>query len=195
MTAEDYLAWERNQLDKHEFHDGEIFAMAGGSVRHNALCEAVGGELYVALRGGECRSLSSDQRVSLQQRKRYVYPDVTVVCGRVQIEEGTSDVVTNPKIIVEVLSRSTEAYDRGEKWEGYRQIDSLDDYVLVSQKAATVEHYQRQADGSWRYSVAGPGKRVTVTRGIEIEVDRLYHGAFELPGDEEGVEVGLPQRE
>lgn len=185
MTADDYLAWERLQTDRHEFHDGDIFAMAGGSLRHNALCETVGGELYIAIRGSECRSLSSDQRVALQTRKRYTYPDVTLVCGHAEIEQGTSDVVTNPKVIIEVLSKSTEAYDRGEKWERYRQIVSLDDYVIVSQKAASVEHYQRQADGSWRYSVAGPGERVSLTRGIELLIDRIYDGVFELPGDDD----------
>ena len=184
MTADEYLAWERARPTKHEFHHGEVFAMAGGSVRHNALCEAIGGELYAALRAAGCRSLSSDQHVSMQDRKRYVYPDLTIVCGPVEIEGGTTDVVKNPKVIVEVLSKNTEAYDRGDKWEGYREIASLDDYVLVSQKAPRVEHFQRQSDGAWRYSVARAGDVVTLSPGLRLSVDRIYEGAFDLPGDE-----------
>lgn len=184
MTADEYLGWERDQPGKHEYHDGVAFAMAGGSPRHNALCAATVGDLRVALRGGRCVVLTSDQRVALRPRRRYVYPDVTVVCGALRLEEGTDDVVTNPAAVVEVLSRRTERYDRGGKWEGYRRIASLDDYLLVSQQAISVEHFQRQPDGSWRYTVAEAGGRITLTCGAALDMDALYEGAFALPGDE-----------
>lgn len=185
MTAEAYLAWERLQQHKHEFANGDVFAMAGGSPRHNALCAAVTGELFATLRGSECRVLTSDQRVSLRAREKYVYPDVTVIRGGLELEEGTRDVATNPSLVVEVLSKGTERYDRGSKWESYRQVASLEDYLLVSQRAAMIEHYQRQADGSWRFMVAGPGEHVTSKRGATLAVDAVYAGVFELPGDDD----------
>lgn len=191
MTASEYLAWEREQPDRHEFHRGEVFAMAGGSPRHNALCAAVVGDLRLALRGGVCRVLTSDQRVSLAHGDRYVYPDATVVCGPVALEEGTRDVITNPTIVVEVLSAATEAYDRGAKWEAYRQLTSLEDYVLVSQRAEAVEHFQRCEDGSWRYTALRHGEHIALKNGLRISVSELYEGTFDLPGDDE---VPAPSR-
>ncbi|MFS8064850.1 MAG: Uma2 family endonuclease, partial [Byssovorax sp.] len=113
MSAAEYLVGERRQPAKHEYHQGEIFAMAGGSLRHNFLASAVGSELRAAMRGKGCHALSSDQRISAKQGERCVYADAVVVCGGVQTEPGTSDVLANPSVIVEVLSPSTEAYDRG----------------------------------------------------------------------------------
>lgn len=181
MTVEAFLAWEREQVDRHEFHDGAVFAMAGGSPRHNALVAALLGELRGALRDGPCRALSSDQRVALAG-ERYVYPDGAVVCGPPQLEHG--DVLTNPTAIFEVLSSGTEAYDRGNKWEGYRRLPSLDDYLLVSQQVARIEQFQRQGDGTWRYSVAESGDQVTLCSGAVIDIDAVYAGTFDLPSDE-----------
>ena len=192
MTAGEYLAWEREQRDKHEFHHGEIFAMAGGSPRHNALCAAVIRDIGVAVRGGECRMLTSDQRVSLEEGRRYVYPDATLICGRLELEPSTSDVVTNPTAVIEVLSKSTERYDRGGKWVRYRALASLDDYLLVSQRTVSVEHFQRQDDGSWRYTAAGAGERVTLSSGAAFAVDDIYDGVFDLPGDEDDDEAPGP---
>ena len=183
-SAEEYLAWERGQDQRHEFADGEVFAMAGGSPRHNALCAAVIRDLGIELRGGDCRVLTSDQRVSLAFQSRYVYPDATVICGPAELEAGTRDVITNPQVVVEVLSTNTEVNDRGSKWEGYRRLGSLRDYLLVSQHSRSVEHFQRQDDGSWRYTVAGAGQRITLTSGVGLDLDQLYDGVFELPSDE-----------
>lgn len=131
MTADEYLAWERAQLDKHEFFQGEVFAMAGGSPRHNELCGNVIFVLKSALRSRGYAVLPSNQRVRYMARTRYVYPDVSVTCGALELEGN--DVLLNPQILVEVLSSSTEQYDRGLKWEGYQRLASLTDYVLVSQ--------------------------------------------------------------
>lgn len=192
MSAEEYLAWEREQPARHEFDGGEIFAMAGGSPRHNAICAAIIGDLRVLLRGGDCRVLTSDQRVALRFRQRYVYPDATVVCGPLELEEGTRDVITNPRALFEVLSGTTEAHDRGDKWDGYRRLSSVQDYFLVAQRDVSVEHYQRQPDGSWRYTVAGPGDSVTLAGGGRLEIDSIYEGVFDLPGDEEEADAGTP---
>ena len=159
-TAGEYLAWEREQADKHEYHRGEVFAMAGGSPRHNFLSAAVVAELRAAFRGKGCYPLTSDQRLGLQQGERYVYADAVVVCGPARMEPGTSDVLANPSVVVEVLSRSSEAYDRGDKWEAYQRLSTLTDYLLVSQWSTQIEHFQREAGGSWRYRLVGPGGSV-----------------------------------
>ena len=181
LSAAEYLAWEREQPTKHEFFHGEVFAMAGGSLRHNALVSRVNEALRAALRDHGCEVFSSDQRVGLGQR--YVYPDATVVCGQAAVESGTSDVLTNPRIIVEVLSGSTEQYDRGLTWEGYQRLPSLTDYLLVSQAETRIEQFRREAHGVWAYRALGPGDRVVLTDGRELDVDSLFAGVFELPGD------------
>jgi Uma2 family endonuclease len=180
MSAADYLAWERLQSGKHEFHLGEVFAMAGGSPRHHLLSTAVGAELRTAMRGMGCHVLSSDQRISAKQGERCVYADSVVACGGTKMEPGTTDVLANPSVIVEVLSRGTEPYDRGEKWEAYQRLASLTDYMLVTQTSVRVEHYQREADGSWRYRVLATGDTIALANGATIAVDAIYEGAFEL---------------
>jgi Uma2 family endonuclease len=183
MAVPEYLAWEREQKERHEYLQGEVFCMAGGSPRHAALAAAVTIELGNALRGGPCRVLSTDQRIVARDGEHYVYADVSVVCGRMQLAGGTNDVLANPSIVVEVLSKSTEAYDRGKKWDGYQNIASVTDYLLVSQSLLHIEHYQREASGEWRYRVAGRGDRVTLKGGAAVEVDTVYQGVFELEGD------------
>lgn len=182
LTAQEYLAWEREQLDRHEFHHGEVFAMAGGSPRHNWL---VGNVLAVVkqLLDGRCFTFTPDQRVAFDEGRRYVYPDTTVVCGAVELQAGTSDVVANPTVLVEVLSGTTEAYDRGLKWAGYQQLASLTDYLLVAQHEVRIEHFRRAADRGWSYTSYAPGERVVLTNGAALSVDAIYARAFDLPAD------------
>src|SRR5262245_51479650 len=125
MSREQYLAWDVAQRERHDFFRGEVFAMAGGTPRHNALSAAITIELGVALRGKSCRVLSADQRIAARQGEHYVYADASVVCGPMQLEPGTTDVLANPSVVVEVLSKRTEAYDRGTKWESYRDLSSV----------------------------------------------------------------------
>lgn len=181
MSAAEYLAWERGQLEKHEFHRGEVFAMAGGSVRHNFLANAIGAELRAAFRGKKCHVLSPDQKVAIVPGERFVYPDAVVVCDGAETDSLAKDVLANPRILVEVLSPTTESYDRGEKWEAYQRLPSVKDYLLISQASVRVEHYQREADGSWKYRLLEAGGTVTLTNGATIAVDAVYDGAFELP--------------
>jgi Uma2 family endonuclease len=183
MTAAEYLAWEREQPERHEFLHGEVFSMAGGTPRHNALVAAVTIELGVRVRGGPSRVLATDQRIVARDNEHYVYADASVVCGRMELAAGTNDVFANPTIIVEVLSKNTEAYDRGKKWDGYQNLASVADYLLVAQTTARVEHFQRGADGEWKYRVAGAGGRVSLSNGAVLDVDAIYAGAFELDGD------------
>ena len=182
LTADEYLAWERQQPVRHEFFGGEVFAKAGGSMRHNGLCaraiEALGAQLR-----GRCVVLTSDQRVVAARRERYVYPDASIVCGLVVVEPGHGDVLVNPTILVEVLSGSTEQYDRGLKWDGYQRIESLTDYVLVSQAEPRIEHFRRERTRTWTYQFAGAGERLALSNGAEIDVDAIFAGMMELPGD------------
>ncbi len=183
LSASEYLAWEREQLERHEFYRGEVFAMAGGSTRHNVLAFAIGSELRTAARGRGCHLAGSDQRVVVMPGEHYVYPDVTMFCGPPVYAEGTNDVLANPSVIFEVLSRSTEAYDRGDKWAAYRQMPSLREYVLVSQALPRVEIFRREAEG-WRYNVIEAGGRVKILGEFELELDAIYDGVLALPGDD-----------
>lgn len=183
MAAAEYLAWEREQRGKHQLIDGEVYAMAGGSPRHNRLCANVLRELGTSLRGGPCGPFTSDQKVHVPTSGNFVYPDVTVICGPLELHDD-SDAVVNPATIVEVLSKSTESYDRGDKWKDYQTIPSLADYVLVSQRIPRIEHFRRGADGAWTYRVAGPGGRLELANGAVLAVDEIYERAFELPGDD-----------
>ena len=151
--------------------------------RNQALCVSTGAELRAVLRSRGCSVLSSDQRLAFPPDARYVYPDITVICGSPVFQPGTTDVITNPTILVEALSKSTEEYDRGMKWTGYQRISSLTDYLLVAQAEVRIEHYRRNTDGSWTFRTAGPGERITLTGGGTVAVDAIYAGAFDLPGE------------
>ena len=183
LTPDEFLSWERDQEDRHIYVGGEVFAMAGGSPRHNHLCAQIIARLASGSEGGPCRVFTSDQRLGLPNDD-FVYADAAVVCGPLTLRPGTSDVVTNPSVVVEVLSKSTEAYDRGEKQKGYLALPSIRHFVLISQREQRVELYTRQADGSFRFDVIGPGAIVQLERiGVAVAVDELYAGVFELPGD------------
>lgn len=181
LTIAQYLALERSApLERHEYCDGEVFAMSGGSLRHSLLAANAGAELRQALRGSSCLVLNSDIRVKIQASGRYTYADVTVVCGAPELEDDFRDTLLNPVVLIEVLSPATESYDRGEKFAQYRTIPSLKEYVLVSQKEVLVEHFRRQADGTWLLTVLGPGDRLRLPAiGAEIAVDEIYLRAFD----------------
>jgi Uma2 family endonuclease len=182
MTADEYLAWEREQPVRHEFYRGEVFARNGGSIRHNALSVSVI-EPFDVHQHGRCVVFGPNQRVGAAQRAWYFYPDVSVVCGPVVAEPGTNDVLSNPTLLVEVLSSTTEQYDRGLKWEGYQRIESLTDYVLVSQAELRIEHFRRDRTRTWVYQFAGAGERLALSNGVELDVDAIFAGMMALPGD------------
>lgn len=180
MSAAEYLEWEKRQSSRHEYHHGEVFAMAGGSPRHNFLAMSVGAELRAGLRDRPCYVLSSDQRIAADEGARYVYADAVAVCRGLRPEAFAGDVLVSPSVIVEVLSPGTESYDRGDKWQAYQRLPSLSDYVLLSQRGVRAEHFQRELDGTWRYRVLGPGERLTLSDGASFAIDDVYQGAFEL---------------
>jgi Uma2 family endonuclease len=177
-TFDDYLSVEEMSAVRHEFLDGEIFAMAGGTPEHAALSAAVVVFLGARLEGRPCRPYSADLRIRIVATGLATYADASVICGDPIRDAASPSHVTNPCVIVEVLSPSTEAYDRGEKREHYQQIASLREYVLVAQDHREVEVHSRVTGGGWRHRVHGPGQVVELPSiGVRFSVDELYRAA------------------
>jgi len=150
MTPEEYLEFEKTSEFRHEYFDGEIFAMTGAKRNHNLIGFNIAGELRGQIKGTPCRGFLSDQRVKIQGIDKYVYPDLTFACGDIEFLEYELDSLVNPVVIVEILSDSTELYDRVLKFEHYQLIDSLQEYILVSQHRPRVEKYERnREDNTW----------------------------------------------
>lgn len=184
VSPEAFLSWERAQVERHVYFRGQVFAMAGGSPRHSLLGSRIITEVGAFLRGKPCDVHASDLRLGLSDQ-HFVYADAVVACRPLSLRPGTSDVVLNPRVVVEVLSKSTESYDRGAKQAGYLSLPSLEHFMLVSQREPRVELYTRQNDGAFRYQVYAAGSTVHLERiGVTLNVDELYRGAFELPGDD-----------
>jgi len=181
MQGDEYLAFDRAASGKHELWDGEVFAMSGASLEHNRIVRNLVRHLGNALEGMGCEVLPSDMRVRIKPRSRYVYPDVTIVCGPPRLE-GEADVLLNPNLVIEVLSPSTEAFDRGEKFVGYRSLPSVHEVALVSQDARRVECYARHLDGAW--ILREHTGDATVSLGpVVLTLAQIYEGV-ELPTDE-----------
>lgn len=149
LTVAEYLAIEKQAEFKSEFFNGEMFAMAGASPEHNWVKENLIGELFARFKGGPCRTFSSDQRVKIDATGLYTYPDIAIVCGPPMYDPADANTLTNPIAIIEVLSISTERYDKGTKFRNYQKIPSMKEYILAAQDEPVCERYIRQADGSW----------------------------------------------
>jgi Uma2 family endonuclease len=151
-TPEQYLELEQDAEYKSEYLSGQIFAMAGGSPEHSAIGNNIGREMGNLLKRGPCEVFNSDLRVTVMQTGLMTYPDVTVICGEQHRHPLDRHSLINPTVLFEVFSPMTEADDRGEKWAHYRRLDSLQEYILVSQDKPLVEQYVRQDDGSWKFT-------------------------------------------
>jgi Uma2 family endonuclease len=149
LTPGEYLTFERQSDVKHEYFRGEVFAMSGASQKHVTIFMNMSHLLVGQLKGRSCRTFGADMRVKVSPTGLFTYPDLVVVCGRPRFEDKELDTLLNPTVIIEILSKSTEAYDRGEKFAQYRTLDTLTDYLLVSQDKPRIERYVRQADGGW----------------------------------------------
>ncbi len=149
ITPEEYLAAERQAAFKSEYFGGEVFAMAGASYAHNLIVANVIAELRQQLKKQSSTVVPSDLRLWIESTEHYLYPDVTVVCGEPEFTDEHIDTLVNPRLIVEVLSKSTKDFDRGEKFTLYRSLPSFAEYVLIAQDRHHVEHFARQADGRW----------------------------------------------
>jgi Uma2 family endonuclease len=151
-TSQEYLVIERESQQKNEYFNGEIFAMGGASERHNLIVGNVFASLHIQMKNKPCKVYSSDMRVKISATGLYTYPDVVALCGEASFDDEQQDTLLNPNVIIEVLSKSTEGYDRGEKFAHYRKIESIKEYVLISQDKTRVEHYVRQTDNQWLMS-------------------------------------------
>lgn len=180
MTEHEYLAWEREQPGKYQYIDGEVYAMSGGSARHSRLAARTTYVLESMFGAGPCRPFTSDLQIHIPRTGNYLYPDVSVVCGPIEQKPGT-DAVTNPSVLIEVLSKSTESHDRIGKWRDYQSIESLQDYLLISQHEARIEHYQRASSGAWMYYVHSAGDEIVLGDGTRIALDAIYERAFDIP--------------
>jgi len=149
LTPEEYLEIERRAERKSEYFHGEMFAMAGASYAHVVIVDNLNHELKVRLKAGRCRVHSSELRLRVAPIGLYTYPDVMVICGGPEFADDRRDTVVNPVLIIEVLSESTEAYDRGKKFDQYRTLPSLREYLLVAQDAPRIERWIRQPDDNW----------------------------------------------
>lgn len=182
MTYAEYLALEESSETRYEFIRGDVYAMSGGTPTHAGLQVAVSTVLMLAVRGRPCRVFSSDLSVRVEATDATFHPDVTVVCGKLETSATDPNAVVNPKVIVEVLSDSTEAYDRGAKAGHYRQIPSLAEYVLVAQNERLVEVHRKNERGKWELSIeARDGEIELSSVGARFTVEELYADPLEQP--------------
>lgn len=152
ITVDEYLEQEETALEKHEYYQGEIFAMAGGTIDHNTIVGNTIAEINQFLKGKACRVFPSDLKVHIEANSLFTYPDLSIVCGPLEKWNNRNDVITNPAVIIEVLSKSTENYDRGQKFKLYRGLPSLQEYILISSTEILLEHYKKQASHVWTFS-------------------------------------------
>jgi Uma2 family endonuclease len=181
-TLAEYMAFEAQSVEKHEYLAGEIYAMAGASPVHNRLCFKLAGLLERQLAGSGCIGYSSDQKVRVEAADLNAYPDLTIVCGAPQYHPQEPMLLLNPHVIIEVLSPSTEAWDRGGKWMCYQQLESLTDYLLVSQERRQIEHYALEPGDAWRYVCeTDPAGIITIDSiNCRLPLAEVYQG-IELP--------------
>lgn len=178
LTPAEYLAIERKAATKSEYYRGEMFAMAGASYEHNRVKDNLARQIGNQLEGGPCFPLTSDMRVLIQATGLFTYPDIVIVCGPPEFADAEVDTLLNPQVIIEVLSESTEKYDRGAKFRQYQQIPSLREYVLVSQNEPVVERFVRQTSGDWLLTTftGRYGEFALETAPARIPLVQVYSG-------------------
>lgn len=186
LTPEAYLALERASELKHEYRNGEMIPMTGASRRHNLIVANILAAIHHQLRKRPCEVYPSDMRVKVSRTGLYTYPDIAVVCGEPQLKDDYKDTLLNPTVIVEVLSRSTEGYDRGEKFEHYRTLSTLTDCILVAQDRIHVEHYQYRPNDEWLFTEYKRLDQVVNIQSIQcaIEVTDMYERVAALAIDD-----------
>jgi Uma2 family endonuclease len=176
FTPDQYLEMERAAVEKCEYYAGEIFQMAGASPNHNRITANINAELNVALRGRSCEAFGSDQRLYVKKNGLYTYPDVMVVCGQIEYDSRDRDSITNPVLIIEVLSPTTANYDRGGRSELYRDIPTFGEYVLIHRDKIRIEHHRADGKGGWLLTeTQDVGATLTFQSiGVAMPVARIY---------------------
>lgn len=190
ITPQEYLDFERKAEKKHEYDNGRIVAMAGASTEHNMIVFNTSGIIWSQLDRQKCRGLSSDMRTGIPACNGYFYPDLSIVCGEQNFEEGKFDTLLNPVVIIEVLSPTTEYRDRNLKFDCYWTIASLTDYIIIAQSAPRIEHWSRLSDGNgsgWKYVVASGLEAILnlPSVGCELCLGDIYAGISFPPTDQE----------
>ncbi len=170
LTVEEYLALEKANDTKYEYHDGSIYAMAGGTINHGLISGNIFGELRTGLKNKNRTAINSEIKLHVEAKNRFLYPDAMVICGKIETSEKEKNAVTNPSVIIEVLSESTASYDRGDKFHIYRQIESLQEYILIEQNAAKIDVYKRQGD-LWQISRVTGLEAQLYIEALDLEVD------------------------
>jgi Uma2 family endonuclease len=173
-TPEEYLRQEDQSEYKHEYYNGEIYMMSGGTPRHNFIAVNVSSEVNVGLRPKPCYTYDSDMKVSNKERNFTYYPDVSVVCGEPEMLAGRRDVITNPILVIEVLSPSTARFDRGEKFEMYRLLPSLQHFVLIEQAKVLVEHYRKESENQWHFETLNNINQTLKIAALDLEIPLKY---------------------
>ncbi|MFV9505316.1 MAG: Uma2 family endonuclease [Oscillochloridaceae bacterium umkhey_bin13] len=193
ITEQEYLELERASTIKHEYYGGEIYAMTGASRIHNLIAGNTIASLHGQLRRKPCQVLPSDMRVKIKKTGLYTYPDLVIICGEPQFTDDALDTLTNPLVLVEILSPSTERYDRGMKFQNYRVIETLRDYILIAQDDYHIEHYSRQDHGHWIFQEAqGIEAQITIP---SIESVLLLEDVYEkvsLPSESPRISREIP---
>ncbi len=175
-TPEEYLEFEVNSEERHEYINGEVICVTGATPNHNQIVLNFGGTLNFGLKRQPYRVFVTDQRVWIPQKRIYTYPDVMVVQGELQLQEGRKDTITNPLMIVEVLSKSTRSYDKDEKFSAYRTIPTFQEYLLIEQYTMKVEQYFKTGKNSWTFSeYYDPNETVSLNSiNFEITLEDIY---------------------
>ncbi|MBF0226845.1 MAG: Uma2 family endonuclease [Desulfobacterales bacterium] len=176
ITEEEYLDIERESQIKHEYHEGEIFSMAGASETHNLIVTNIVRELGNQLRKKDCYIYANDMKLQIKDTSKFVYPDVIVVCGERKFFDDSRDVLLEANLIIEVLSDSTEAYDRGKKFSSYRQIKSFKEYLLISQHEKQIEKFLKHDNGYWKFSEIIDSQEDIILESIDckLNIDDVY---------------------
>jgi Uma2 family endonuclease len=174
MSIEEYIALDRSREERWEYVDGEAFAMAGASRRHNAIVANVFTALANALRGKPCFPLGSDQKIETSATRAFHYPDISIICGRPRVSAKDDHAITNPTVLIEVASPSTSDYDRGAKFDHYSTIPELREFVAVFTESKRVEHRRRTSDGQWLLTHLLGGALTLESCGVAISLDDIY---------------------
>ena len=178
ISAEDYLQEERLAVEKHEYYQGEIFAMSGASVRHNRIQANTIGELYLKLKGKDCQPYGSDLRIHIPENTLYTYPDITIFCAPPDLTDEHFDTATNPTVIFEILSKSTRNYDRLSKFNLYRDIKSMNTYILIDSLSHSIELHTRNEDNTWQLQDLKSLHDTLILKTLQIEIllKDIYEG-------------------
>ena len=178
FTIEEYLEYENASPEKHEYYQGEIFAMSGPKITHNIIAGNLFGELKQKLRGKSCQPFNSDQRIYIPQNSLFTYPDISVVCGKVETKDDDEWNLLNPTVILEVLSSSTKSYDRGDKFKLYRDISTLQEYILVDSESIRIEAYYINKSGHWELEEYKKLEEIFSLKTLQLQIPltEIYEG-------------------